>query len=419
MFALIDGNSFYCSCERAFDPTLRGKPLIVLSNNDGCVIARTHEAKDLGVKMGEPWHLMKKKPELQSVIVRSSNYVLYGDMSRRMYAVLADMVPEVDPYSIDEMFLDFRGAGRPLVPWASEIRAAVRRIAKIPTCVGIGPTKTLAKLANKVAKADRAGSGVYDLSDAEARNALFPSLVLSEVWGLGSVSIAKLDKIAVRSVADFVALSQDEVRKMLTVTGQRTHAELQGVPCFPFAVNPPARKSLAVTRSFGQAVTVWEDMREAIAAYVARAGEKLRRHGLRAGAMQVFMHTNRFNNDPSYANQMTVEIEPTADTLALIQSASRAAQVMWRDGYRYAKAGVVLLDLYQPAELPVADLFASRDPEKSKALMAAMDAVNARFGRNTLRPGAVREKPGWSMRRGNLSPCYTTRVDDLLRVRAE
>jgi len=418
MFALIDGNSFYCSCERAFDPTLRGKPLVVLSNNDGCVIARTQEAKDLGVKMGDPWHLVAKKPELKTVIVKSSNYVLYGDMSRRMYAVLVDLVPDVDPYSIDEMFLDVRGLPGDLVQRAGEIRAAVRRIAKIPTCVGIGPTKTLAKLANKVAKGDRNGSGVMDLSRPETRATLFPDIDLSDVWGIGRASIEKLASQGVRNVADFVALPQDTVRKTLTVTGQRTHAELRGTPCFPFAVHPPARKTLAVTRSFGRAVTDWDEMREAVSAYAARAGEKVRRHGLRAAGMQVFMHTNRFNNDPSYANQMSFAIEPTADSMALIRSAVRAAERMWRDGFRYQKAGIVLLDLYAPADLPVADLFATADPEKSKALMAALDAVNGRFGRDTLRPGAIRQAPAWGMRRANLSPCYTTRESDLLAVHA-
>lgn len=419
MFALIDGNSFYCSCERAFNPKLRGKPVVVLSNNDGCVIARTHEAKDLGVNMGEPWHLISKKPEFKPVIIRSSNYVLYGDMSRRMYDVLVGLVPEVDPYSIDEMFLDFRGLTGDLVAFASEIRATVRQVAKIPTCVGIGPTKTLAKLANKIAKGDRAGSGVCDLSSPQTRANLFPTLDLGEVWGIGRASLEKLGKQGVRTVGDFVALPQDSVRKTMTVTGQRTHAELQGVLCYPFAVNPPSRKSLAVTRSFGRMVTTWEDMREAVAAYAARAGEKLRRHGLQAAAMQVFMHTNRFNNDPSYANQSTFAVEPTSDSMALIKSAVRAAEKMWRDGFRYQKAGIVLLDLYQSAELPVADMFATRDPERSKALMAALDAVNLRFGRDTVRPGAVRQAPIWGMRRANLSPCYTTRIEEILGVRAD
>lgn len=417
MFALIDGNSFYCSCERAFDPALRNKPVVVLSNNDGCIIARTPEAKDLGLKMGEPYHLARKRPGLESVVWKSSNYVLYGDMSRRMYEVLADMAPAVEPYSIDEMFLDYAGLPGDLVAFSADIRSSVRKIAKIPTCVGIGPTKTLAKLANKIAKGDRNGSGVFDLSSGDARRRVFPDIGLSDVWGLGSASIDKLGRLGVRSVADFVALDREQIRELLTVTGQRTHAELRGVRCFAFSMNPQPKKSLAVTRSFGQAVTSWDDMREAVAAYAARAGEKLRRHGLQAAAMQVFMHTNRFNNDPSYANQATVAIEPTADTLALIGTATRAAAAMWREGYRYQKAGIVLLDLYQPGQLPVADLFASRDPDKSKALMAALDAVNGRFGRNTLRPGAVAATPAWGMRRGNLSPCYTTRIADILTVK--
>lgn len=416
MFALIDGNSFYCSCERAFDPTLRDKPVVVLSNNDGCVIARTHEAKDLGIKMGEPAHLIRKRAGLESVVWKSSNYVLYGDMSRRMYEVLADRAPQVEPYSIDEMFLDYAGLAGDLVAFSAGIRAAVRKIAKIPTCVGIGQTKTLAKLANRVAKADRHGSGVFDLSSAETRARVFPTLDLADVWGLGRASIDKLGRLGVKTVADFVALDGDQVRELLTVTGQRTHAELRSIPCFTFSINPQPKKSLAVTRSFGRAVTEWEDMREAVAAYATRAGEKLRRHGLKAAGMQVFMHTNRFNNDPSYANQVSLDIEPTADSLALIGTATRAARALWREGYRYAKAGIVLLDLYQPGDMPVADLFASRDPEKSKALMTALDAVNGRFGRNTVRPGAIAETPAWGMRRGNLSPCYTTRETDFLRA---
>ncbi|WP_395832594.1 DUF4113 domain-containing protein, partial [Elstera sp.] len=223
-------------------------------------------------------------------------------------------------------------------------------------------------------------------------------------------------RLGVTNVADFTALESDQVREMLTVTGQRTHAELRGNPCFEFSQTPPPKKSIAVTRSFGQAVTSWEGMREAVAAYATRAAEKLRRHGLQASGMQVFLHTNRFNGDPSYSNQVTLALEPTADSLALITSATRAAQALWRDGYRYAKAGIVLLDLYQPGHQTVADLFPSRDPAKSLALMSALDEVNKRFGRHTLRPGAVAAAPAWGMRRGNLSPCYTTRASDLMQV---
>ena len=418
MFGLIDGNSFYCSCERAFNPQLRTLPLVVLSNNDGCVIAGTHEAKDLGLKMGDPWHLVGSKPGISGVVHwRSSNYALYGDMSRRMYELLVDRVPQVEPYSIDEMFLDLRGLPGDLAERCAAIRADVRQIAKIPTCVGIGPTKTIAKLANKVAKGDRRGPGVVDLSTAEARAAVYPGLALGEVWGMGGASVAKLGQLGAVTVADFVALPADQVRDMLTVTGLRTHAELRGVACLPLSLVPSTKKMLANTRSFGAAVTSWREMNEAVATYAAKGAEKLRRHGLVAGGMQVFMHTNRFNRDPAYANSATFPIEASADSFALIGSAVRAARGMWRDGYRYAKAGVIYLDLSRPADLPEA-MFASRDPNRSARLMDALDQVNSRYGRNTLRPATVAAKAPWGMRRRNLSPCYTTRLEEIMEARA-
>lgn len=417
MFALIDGNSFYCSCERAFDPALRGKPIAVLSNNDGCAIARTHEAKDLGLKMGEPWHLARKRPELRPMIWMSSNYALYGDMSRRMYDVLAENVPRVAPYSIDEMFLDFSGLTIDREAFAASIRDKVRRIAKIPTCVGIGPTKTIAKLANKVAKQNRNGPGVCDLSDESTRLKAYRDLDLGDVWGLGRASVTKLNKRGVATVADFIALTQEEVRELLTVVGTRNHAELRGVPCFPFAVAPQTRKSLAVTRSFGRPVLTWQEMQQAIASYATRAAEKLRRHGLVANVMQVFLRTNAFNSDPKYGNQATFEIEPSADTMSLIGDALRAGRRLWRDGYKYAKAGVVLLDLKPAAALPDT-LFPTRDPERSARLMAALGAVNARYGRHTLNPAVAGLTRTWGMRRQKISPRYTTHVDELLQVRA-
>lgn len=419
MFALIDGNSFYCSCERAFDPALHRQPVVVLSNNDGCVIARTTEAKELGLKMGEPWHLASKRPELKTVIAKSSNYVLYGDMSRRVFDVLSDMVPRVEPYSIDEMFLDYTGLPVDLPSLSVAVRERVRRVTKIPTCVGIGPTKTIAKLANKLAKADRSGCGVLDLSSPDRRAEIYALADIGDVWGLRRASTAKLAGLGVSTLAQFVALDPEHVRDMLTVTGQRTHAELRGVACYGFSEAPPSRKSIACTRSFGRAITSFDEMREAVATYTARAAEKLRRFGLRAGAMQVFMRTNEFNDDPKYSNSVTFEVEPTADSFALIGSATRAANGLWRDGYRYFKAGVILVDLYRPDELPVTDLFATRDPAKSKALMGALDAINSRFGRESVRPGGLAKRSGgWAMKRGNLSPAYTTRLEDVLKVKA-
>lgn len=419
MFGLIDGNSFYCSCERAFDPKLRGRALVVLSNNDGCIIARSDEAKDAGLKMGDPWHLVWKKPGVAGVVEwRSSNYALYGDMSRRMYELLLERAPRVEPYSIDEMFLDLGGLPGDLVARCAEIRADVRRIAKIPTCVGIGPTKTIAKLANKVAKMDRGGPGVVDFSTAHGRALAYPTLPLSEVWGLGRASVKKLEAMGRITVADFVAMPADLVRSTLTVTGLRTHAELRGTSCLPLTLASPTRKSLAVTRSFGRSIETWDEMREAVATYAARAAAKLRRHGLAASAMQVFMHTNQFNGDKPHAGSLTFAVEPSSDSFALIGSAIRAARSIWRPGFRYAKAGIVIVDLFRANELPAADLFPSRDKAKSAALMAALDSVNARYGRGSLRPGGTGEQAVWGMRRGRLSPRYTTDLGEILEAKA-
>lgn len=416
MFGLIDANSFYVSCERVFNPALKGKPVVVLSNNDGCVIARSNEAKDLGIKMGDPWHLIKDRPAMRAVIWFSSNYTLYADMSRRFFQTLGDWSPQVEPYSIDEMFLDLAGMPIDLDAYCRRIRAAVLLATGIPCCVGIGPTKTIAKLANKLAKNDRAGPGVVDLSTASARAAAYPAIPLDEVWGIGRQSLRKLAGLEVTSVAGFVAMPREEVRGLLTVTGLRTHAELSGESCIPFTELPSTRKSIACTRSFGAAITTWEEMREAVATYAGRTGEKLRALNLYAGAMHVFLHTNEHNRDPKYAASATVEIEPTADSRDLVAAAARTLQGLFRDGYRYAKAGVVLMDICRPEELPVADLFASRDPDKSRALMGALDAINGRFGRETVRPGGTRHKRPWSMRRRNLSPCYTTRLEDIMPV---
>lgn len=417
MLALIDGNSFYCSCERAFDPRLKRKPVVVLSNNDGCAIARTQEAKDLGIKMGEPYHLAKRRPGLEHVVWKSSNYVLYGDMSRRMYEVLTDLVPEVEPYSIDEMFLDVSEMND-VENHAITIRAAVLRATKIPTCVGIGPTKTIAKLANAVAKKQRDGNGVCDLSDERQRNRLYETLPAALAWGLGPAAVRKLATVNVTTISQFLALSDDAIRKHLSVVGLRTAWELRGTMCLPFSLAPATRKSLAVTRSFGRSVETWDEMQQALASYATRAAEKLRRHGLSATAMQVFLQTNRFSKvDPQYVNQSSFGIEPTSDTFALIASATRAGARIWRQGYRYAKAGVILLDLIPQQHLS-AQLLPSTDPVRSAKVMRAMDAINMRFGRNTVRPAALAAPSRWSMRRNNVSPRYTTDLNELFAARS-
>lgn len=259
---------------------------------------------------------------------------------------------------------------------------------------------------------------MLDLSGGEARDALYPTIELRDVWGMGRASVEKLARLGAHSVADFVALPSEVVRDALTVTGQRTHAELRGISCHAFGDMPAARKSIACTRSFGHAVTEWEEMREAVATYAARAADKLRRFGMLAGAMQVFLRTNEFNSDPKYFNQATFDLEETADSRALVAAATRAAERLWRGGYRYFKASVILLDLSRPQDLPIGSLFPSRDPEKSKALMTALDAINGRFGRDTVQPASTGREKKWGMRRARLSPCYTTRLSDLLCVKS-
>lgn len=411
VFALIDGNSFYCSAEQAFAPELREKPLVVLSNNDGCAIARTPQAKALGIKMGEPWHLFSRKPEAKAVHWRSSNYALYGDMSRRVYDVLAARVPAVEPYSIDEMFLDLTGIAG-LAEFCRALRRDVRQLAKIPTCVGIGPSKTLAKLANRIAKNTPSLEGVCDLRCPADRAAWFPRLPVGDVWGIGSQAAAKLAAKGIETIADFVACDAQAVRDLLTVTGARTHAELRGSSCLPLSLMAPTRQGISVTRTFGSAIETWADLREAVCAYAARAAEKLRDEGLMAGRLAVFAHTNPHNGDPWHSAHRAAEIEPTADSGALIQECIRLLRACWRPGFRYSKAGVMLQEL-TPAGRQAA-LFSTRDAAKSAAAMQAMDAINKRFGRETLRIASTGNSRPWRARQQQLSPRYTTRADELL-----
>ena len=418
-FGLIDGNAFYCSCERAFSPRLRGRALVVLSNNDGCCIARTAEAKAAGLKMGDPWFKVRNRPEVRAAKVEwfSSNYALYGDMSRRMYQVLADRVPQVEPYSIDEMFLDM-DVPEDAAVLARRLRDDVRRIVKIPTCVGIGPTKTIAKLANDAAKADPDLEGICDLRDERARQILYERTPVDAVWGIGPRTAEKLVALGVDTIARFTALPARSVRDTLTVVGTRVQAELCGVSCLPLSLMAPTRKGIAVTRSFGRPVTQWPDMREACAHHASRAGEKLRAEGLVAARMRVFLHTNPHAPDePWHSAQYGGRIEPTDDTRSLIIEAVRMLAPLWRPGHRYFKMGVILEDL-RDRETQPRTFFPTRDPIQSARAMGAMDRINARYGRGAVRVLATGIERRWTTRQQRLSPRYTTRLEEILRARA-
>jgi len=416
IFALVDCNNFYVSCERVFQPELEGVPVIVLSNNDGCTIARSGEVKALGVKMGEPFFKLKPLIREHGIQIRSSNYALYGDMSARVYNVLAGFAPTVENYSIDESFLDLTGMAGDLTAYGREMRATVKRWTGIPTCVGIGPTKTLAKLANAIAKDRPDMVGVCDLRTPAARAELLPTMGTRKVWGIGPAYVERLHQMDIETAADLAAMEPTMAREILTVVGQRTVLELRGIACIPLQLEPPPKKVTAVTRSFGRSVTTLAEMREAVSFYATRAGEKLRRAGQAAGHMSVFMHTNRFNNDPRRSASGAIRFaEPTNDTNALVAGALKILDGIWRDGFRYSKAGIITTDLVAAGQ-GQASLFEEdrRDPR----LMIAMDKLNAKMGRGTIFPAAAGTHRKWFLKAEHHSPRFTTRWSDIPVVTA-
>ncbi|MBR0560524.1 Y-family DNA polymerase [Neokomagataea anthophila] len=412
LFALIDGNAFYCSCERAFDPRLHNKPVVVLSGNDGCAIARTNEAKACGVAMGEPWHLARKRPECRDVIWRSSNFALYADMSRRVSQILQERVPAVEHYSIDEFFLDLTGiADVPSV--CAALREDVWRLARIPTCVGWGPTKTLAKLANHIAKKHPEFAGLCDLSDPAQRMTWFARLPVESVWGIGRKQAERLQGEGVHTIADLMALETGKIRKRLSVTGVRLVAELNGVSNLDLQEGAAPRHAMTVSRSFGQSIRDRKVLQAAVASFVSRLGESLRAEGRVAAHMTVFIRTNPFKQGPRYANQAAMTMTPTSDTRDLIRQARRLVHNIWRDGYAYDKAGVILSDIRSSGVQ--GDLWGDT---VSSPLMAAMDQMNARYGRKAVYLLATGIEEPWRGRSALRSPSYTTILHDIPLVRS-
>jgi len=417
-FALIDGNSFYCSCERVFDPRLEGRPVIVLSNNDGCAVARTAEAKALGIRMGEPFFKIRDLCKREGVAVFSSNYTLYGDMSWRMNEVYRRFTPNVEIYSIDESFLDVSGfEHKDLIAYARDLRSTVRQWVGIPTCVGIGPTKTLAKLANRIAKAVPELGGVCDLTDEDIRAHWLVRWPVEDVWGIGRASAAKLDRLGLESVADLKDMDLRQARQLLTVVGEKIVHELRGTSCLPLELVAPQQKGCAVTRHFAGRVTELREMLEAVASHASRLAEKLRKQGLGTDHVTVFYHTSGHDTDrPQRSVSTTVHlIEATNDTTILVKAAEAGARQIWRDGYHYCKAGVVTDDLVAMDKAQRA-LFGGFDQDRGGRLMAAMDAANARFGRGAVTLAAAGIKKPWETKFKNRSPLYTTRMADLPHV---
>lgn len=417
MFALVDCNNFYVSCERVFDPGLNGRPVVVLSNNDGCVISRSDEAKALGVKMAQPTFQIAALLEKNAVAVYSSNYVLYGDMSRRVMSTLARFTPEVEIYSIDEAFLGLHGFAVDLTEYARLIRRTVFKNTGIPVGIGIAPTKVLAKTANHYAKKRPEDEGVLVLDHEKKIEAALRSFEIDAVWGIGRKYAAMLKAFHVKTAWDFIQMPDPWVQKKMTIVGLRIKKELEGISCLEMEAMPTARKGICTSRSFGTPQTELEPIREAVADFAHKCACKLRQQKTCAGVVMVFIHTNGFNpNDPQYAPSSVHRLAvATNSSIELIKYSLSALESIYKKGYRYKKAGVLVSDIV-PENRVQCSLFDTTDRLKQAAAMQAMDQINARFGQNAVRIAAQGSGTRWKPRQERLSPCYTTRWQDIITI---
>ncbi len=442
MYALVDGNNFYVSCERVFRPSLNGKPVVVLSNNDGCAIARSNEAKALGIAMGAPWFKIQHLEEQAGLVALSANFTLYGDMSDRMMGIAAGLGHEQEVYSIDESFIGLHGIRGDLVARGRKVRERILQWINIPTCIGMGKTKTLAKLANHVAKTAERKPQAFpeplqhlipqitqvcnlEVLGPEHKKTLFSSLDVSEVWGVGRKIGEKLKENGITTVQDLMNLDPATVRRGWSVVHERTVRELQGTPCIDLDDTPEPKKEIASTRSFGRAVTELTPLIEAVSEFASRAAEKLRKQKSHANQVLVFVRTSPFRPGPSYSQSIVVPlIRPTADTGQLVQAAASGMRAIYQPGYAMAKAGVMLLEL-QPDDRVQGELAleeaSTEAPEKSSQLMTALDQVNRKFGKGTLKvasTGLDGDRREWVMKQERRTPRYTTDWRDVPVVRA-
>lgn len=428
VFALVDCNNFYASCEKLFDPKLKDRPVVVLSNNDGCVVARSAEVKALGIPMGVPWFQIQAEARRYGIVAFSSNYALYADMSNRVVEVLSDFSPNLEVYSIDESFLDLSGMSlrtESLAAYGVEIRQRVADWLGLAVCVGIAPTKTLAKLANHCAKKGLAGAdGVCDFTtlNSGALSHLFARIEVGEVWGVGRQIKARLAAMGIQTVRQLRDADAETIRERFSVVLERTVCELRGESCLDLQEVVPDKQQIMSSRSFGTLVYERADLEEAVASYIAKAAEKLRAQDSLAGGVQVYIRTNVFKPEvPQYQKGVTVPLpEATADTRVLTQWAIRILRRIYRPGFGYHKAGVMLLDLVPAAkrQLALFDSQGGAGDARSGKLMAVLDDINQRYGRQSLRLAAEGVERSWQMRRGNLSPGYTTSWDGLPVARA-
>lgn len=433
MFALVDGNNFYVSCERVFAPRLADRPVIVLSNNDGCAIARSNEAKALGVKMGEPWFQVQQRLSGAGIIALSANFALYGELSGRMMAIAAGLGPAQEIYSIDESFIDLTGMRDDLTLRSQRVRARLLQWIGIPCGIGIATTKTLAKLANHVAKTAERKPGSYPQECARVCNlatlpasdldAVLAATDLGEVWGIGRRIGTQLREAGLATALDVARLDPSMVRRRWSVVLERTVRELQGQSCIPLEEGTAAKKEIACTRSFGQPVTELADLLEAVSQFASRAAHKLRGQASQSGQVLVFIHTSPFRRqDRQYSRSITVPLRrPSSDSRAIVQAAAHGLRLIFRPGYCYAKAGVMLLDL-QDSRVEQQELALGEDEgEKRSTLMMAMDRLNARYGPGTVSlasSGPQGASRAWSMRQERRTPHYMASWTDIPKALA-
>ncbi|HZH32964.1 MAG TPA: Y-family DNA polymerase [Pyrinomonadaceae bacterium] len=419
-FALVDCNNFYVSCERVFDAGLAGKPVVVLSNNDGCVVARSPEAKALGIGMGVPLFKIRHLVEAHGVKVYSSNYALYGDMSQRVMGVLQSFTPDVEIYSIDEAFMQLavRPHGDSPVPRAPgrEIRERVRHDTGVPVTVGIAETKTLAKLANHLAKNSKKAGGVLDLTDSPYREVALERTPVEEVWGIGTAYAKLLRQKGIRTALQLRDVDVAWARRAMTVVGARVVLELRGVSCLPLESCPPSKKSLTCSRTFGRSTSSLPDLREAVACYATRVAEKLRRARLAAGVVTVFVHTDRFSQGAQYFNAGTHTLAyPTDSTHEIMRCALDALERIFRAGFDYRKAGVMLNSL-SPADQLTLRMFGDERAERFRQVLLTVDQLNRKWGRDTVRFATANPVGNWRTKIERRSPRYTTRLGEVLTI---
>lgn len=414
MFGLVDCNNFYASCERVFNPALNGKPIVVLSNNDGCVIARSNEAKALGIKMGVPLYQIKEVVQKYDIAVFSSNYTLYGDMSSRVMSILSSLAPEIEIYSIDEAFLNLEG----IEDLQSIGEKTVKQVAKstgIPVSFGIASTKTLAKVANKFAKKYPAYNRLCIIDTDEKRIKALQLTEIGDVWGIGHRQKAKLEKQGVKSAYDFTQLPSSWVRKNMTVVGERTWKELRGISCIDLESIPSAKKQICTSRSFGKMVEDMGTISEAIATFASTCARKLRQQESYAMSLMVFIHTNSFREDlPQYWKNTIVKLPvPTSDTLEIVHHALAALKTIFVKGYQYKKAGVIITEI--AAGSVQQNLFDTIDRDKREKLMHAIDSINGDF-QHHIKLAVQGTGKEWKLKQEQISRHYTTDINEVLSI---